>query len=71
MTKDEIAAIRARCERATPGPWKRETEGEWELIAHQDGCVGEVFMARDAEFIASASPVRVYMTGLTGNTLLG
>lgn len=38
MTKEELQAIKARCEAATPGPWEEVAEsGEWWIIgAHEN-----------------------------------
>lgn len=58
MTPETLAAIKARCEAATPGPWK--ADGCELYVHHSREWVGETLRPddprapRDAEFIAHA-----------------
>ena len=63
MTSDELQAIKARCDAATPGPWNavpRATEGYVdgflgaEIEGPPDAQRGQFARMEDAEFIAHA-----------------
>lgn len=58
LTDDELAAIAARAEAATPGPWQvvpRCTERDWDIEGPEEAYYRGQFARRtDAEFIAHA-----------------
>jgi len=62
MNNDQrIAEIEARCELATPGPWKL---GEDETIEAESDCIAcRLNTRQDAEFIANARTDIPYLLG--------
>ena len=58
MTAEELAAIKKRCDKATPGPWKFDAHSKCYIWEDDGICVAVVWHYRspkeNAEFIANA-----------------